>query len=405
MLFLQGGCLFMRRLTKISSLLLFAAILFLSLTVFNFSNDKKVNAARTPYSGRLTGVNWFGFETANLSPHGLWSRDYKSMLKQVKDLGFNCIRLPWCNAIFSGIPSSIQINEYGTDAYTNKAGLNIDLKGLSSLEIMDKIIQEAKNLGLMIILDNHSREPDGYMNETLWYTAKTPESKWISDWVSLAKRYADYENVVGFDLNNEPHGNLTTGMKPPASWGYNVEGYGNTDWRAAAEKCGLEVLKVNPSALIIIEGVENYKGDNYWWGGNLSGVKDYPITTIPKANLMYSPHEYGPEVYNQPWFTASDFPNNLPGIWDQKFWFIQKEKIAPILVGEFGIKGSSAADTSSTAYQWLKKFMDYCGKDCSWTFWSLNPNSGDTEGLLLYDWVTVSDAKYKLLKQYLAPQN
>lgn len=28
----------------------------------------------------LQGVNWFGFETANHAPHGLWSRDYKSML-------------------------------------------------------------------------------------------------------------------------------------------------------------------------------------------------------------------------------------------------------------------------------------------------------------------------------------
>jgi hypothetical protein len=29
---------------------------------------------------RLTGVNWFGFETANRTVHGLWSRDYRSML-------------------------------------------------------------------------------------------------------------------------------------------------------------------------------------------------------------------------------------------------------------------------------------------------------------------------------------
>ena len=25
----------------------------------------------------LQGVNWFGFETANHAPHGLWTRDYK----------------------------------------------------------------------------------------------------------------------------------------------------------------------------------------------------------------------------------------------------------------------------------------------------------------------------------------
>ena len=48
---------------------------------------------------RLTGVNWFGFETANRVVHGLWSRDYRSMLHQVRDLGFNALRIPWSNAI------------------------------------------------------------------------------------------------------------------------------------------------------------------------------------------------------------------------------------------------------------------------------------------------------------------
>ena len=36
---------------------------------------------------RLTGVNWFGFETTNMFPHGLWARDYHGVLLQVKDMG------------------------------------------------------------------------------------------------------------------------------------------------------------------------------------------------------------------------------------------------------------------------------------------------------------------------------
>src|SRR5438270_358387 len=28
---------------------------------------------------RLTGVNWFGFETESFSPHGLWARNYEDM--------------------------------------------------------------------------------------------------------------------------------------------------------------------------------------------------------------------------------------------------------------------------------------------------------------------------------------
>jgi endoglucanase len=385
-----------KRITK-----LFLLLVIFGLTVSITSMNTKV-AANTKY-GRLTGVNWFGLETGNFAPHGLWSRDYKSVLKQIKDLGFNCIRIPWCNAMIGKVPTGIQINEYGVDKYTNITGMNLDLAGLDSLQVLDKIVDEAANQGLYIILDNHSRANDGYMAESLWYTSAYPESKWISDWVMLVTRYKNKANVIGADLNNEPHGNLGTGMKPPASWGYNVAGYGDTDWKAAAERCGKAILAVNPDILIIVEGVEQAEdGDGYWWGGNLKDVKKYPITGIPAGNLVYSPHEYGSGVFMQTWFSDPTFPNNMAAIWDDHFYFIKKQNIAPLLFGEFGIKESEAANPSSIDYKWLTTFMAYTGKDCSWTFWCMNPNSGDTGGILQDDWVTVNTAKYNLLKPYLA---
>ena len=355
---------------------------------------------------RLTGVNWFGFETGNFSPHGLWTRDYRSMLRQIKDLGFNSMRLPWCNDMLTATPSGMQINAYGVDAYTGEVGLNLDLEGLSSLQVMDKILDEAKRLGLGVILDNHSRAHDGYMNETLWYTSAYSEASWISDWVFLIDRYKNNPAVVAADLKNEPHGNMTSGMKPPATWGYDQAGQGTTDWRKAAVKCGQAILAANPAITLIVEGVEDYRGDGYWWGGNLKGVLDSPIADkdIPAKSLWYSAHEYGPEVYAQSWFSAPDFPSNMPGIWDSKFWFLYKRGIAPVFIGEFGIKEASAADPNSVPYKWLTTFMAYVGKQASWTFWSMNPNSGDTEGILKDDWVKVNQAKYNLIKPYLAPQ-
>ena len=44
-----------------------------------------------PNVGRLTGINWFGFETSSYVVHGLWTRDYRSMLDQISSLGFNVI--------------------------------------------------------------------------------------------------------------------------------------------------------------------------------------------------------------------------------------------------------------------------------------------------------------------------
>ncbi len=37
----------------------------------------------------LRGVNWFGMETESHAPGGLWKRDYKEMLAQIKSLGYN----------------------------------------------------------------------------------------------------------------------------------------------------------------------------------------------------------------------------------------------------------------------------------------------------------------------------
>src|SRR6185437_3698843 len=61
---------------------------------------------------RIAGVNWFGFETSNYVVHGLWARDYKSMLDQMKSLGYNTIRLPYSDDIFKPgtMPNSINFN-------------------------------------------------------------------------------------------------------------------------------------------------------------------------------------------------------------------------------------------------------------------------------------------------------
>ncbi|MCX7957184.1 MAG: cellulase family glycosylhydrolase [Endomicrobia bacterium] len=401
---------------KLKTLYRLYLLIFLMFTSSIFSSYLKVIGNKLYDENnnevRLTGVNWFGFETGNYVAHGLWSRDYKSVLMQIRDLGFNCIRIPWSNEMLNKTPTSVQVNAYGNDAYAAQkgiklyeeapqgfTGINLDLQGLSSLEILDKIIEEAGKLGLKVILDNHSRKADGYMNETLWYTQECSEEKWISDWVFLANRYKNNPTVIAADLNNEPHGNTGMGMKPPASWGYNVPGYGDTDWAAAAEKCGNAILQVNPNWLIIVEGVEQYQNDYYWWGGNLMGVANRPINLIYPEKLVYSPHEYGPEVHNQSWFSAPDFPNNMPQIWYNHFGFIHDLNIGHLLVGEFGIKNKS----NSVAYTWFTEFMKYMGDKYSWTFWCMNPNSGDTGGILQDDWVTVHEWKMEVLRPYLAP--
>jgi endoglucanase len=342
----------------------------------------------------LTGVNWFGFETSNKAPHGLWSRDCKSMLMQIKDLGFNCIRLPYSNAILAPDATMTGISTAPVpDPYTGRM-LNVEEGKLTRpLDLMDMIVNYCQELNLKIILDNHSRNPDGYISEELWYTSSVPHSKWVSDWVMLADRYKNKDAVIAMDLDNEPHGKSGSG----ARWG---SGTITTDWRLAAEECGNAILAVNPNALIIIEGVEEFGTTTYWWGGNLQGVTNYPIRLNNMAKLVYSPHEYGPTVYPQPWFTDPAFPSNMAGIWEKNFNFIHTQGKAPMFAGEFGIKTQGGQDEV-----WFDTFLSFMGqKGYNWTFWCWNPNSGDTGGILADDWASVVQWKVNKLKPYMAAE-
>src|SRR3569833_532015 len=49
---------------------------------------------------RLTGMNWFGLDTADLSLHGLWAHGMNWYLDNVVvKYGFNCIRVPFSSAM------------------------------------------------------------------------------------------------------------------------------------------------------------------------------------------------------------------------------------------------------------------------------------------------------------------
>lgn len=323
---------------------------------------------------RIAGINWFGLETASYAPHGLWSRNYQSMLNQIQRLGYNTLRLPYSNQLFDpgSTPNGIDFS------------LNPDLQGLTGLQIMDKIIGYASQIGLRIILDQH--RPDSGGQSALWYTDHYPESRWIADWQMLAKRYAGNLMVIGADLHNEPHF--------PACWGCGDPGL---DWRLAAERAGNAILAVNPNWLIFVEGVDCYQSDCYWWGGNLEGAAAYPVQLNVPHRLVYSAHDYPSSVYNQPWFNASDYPDNLSGVWDKHWGYLVKQDIAPLWLGEFGTRLETTSDQ-----QWLTALVHYLGAGATginWTFWCWNPNSGDTGGILNDDWTTVNQIK----QSYLTP--
>jgi aryl-phospho-beta-D-glucosidase BglC (GH1 family) len=347
------------------------------------AGNQIVDAAGQPV--KLAGVNWFGFESTNASPHGVWTRSYTEMMDQMKALGFNTIRLPFATDTLHATTAS------GIDYSKNP-----DLAGLTPLQIMDKVVAYAGQIGLKIILDHHrSSLGAGTSDNGLWHDNAHSEAQWIADWKMLANRYADQPAVIGADLHNEPHA---------GTWG----GGGANDWAAAAERAGNAIGEVNQNWLILVEGVGSYQGNNYWWGGNLMGVRDRPIALDVPNKLVYSAHDYGNSVYAQPWFQGPDFAKNLPAKFDAAWGYIFRENIAPVLVGEFGTKLQDPKDAP-----WLEALTSYLAGDfnndgtsdlpdgqqgISWTYWSWNPNSTDTGGILADDWRTVNANKMAYLQ-------
>jgi len=114
--------------------------------------------------------------------------------------------------------------------------------------------------------------------------------------------------------------------------------------------------------------------------------------------LVYSPHVYGPNVYPQPYFSAPTFPDNMPAIWDTHFGFLPQQTGNAYVIGEWGGLLSGADGT------WIKAFVNYLVKTSNTDnfFWCLNPDSGDTGGLLAYDWKTPDNEKLAIL-QTLVP--
>ncbi|MDD3661825.1 MAG: glycoside hydrolase family 5 protein [Candidatus Dojkabacteria bacterium] len=331
----------------------------------------------------LRGINWFGSETDTLAPHGLWSRSYKDMISQIKNLGFNAVRLPVNPASING--SAVN----GID-YT----VNPELTGKNSIQVLDEIISEMGQQGLYVLLDHH--RPDNNAISELWYTPWYSEQQWIADLVSLATRYRTAGNVIGIDLKNEPHG--------AATWG---TGNTATDWNLAAERAGKQVLAANPNILVFVEGIgENPSCSSsipHGWGNNLEPVKCTPISTsaIPANKLVLSPHMYGPDVYSQPYFYDSSFPSNMAGVWETHFGYLTNNPAYTIIPGEWGGKfGNAGGNPMDPVLQ--QALMSYFTSKgiCNSFYWSFNPNSGDTGGILQDDWSSVWQNKVSAIGAY-----
>ncbi|WP_235518338.1 cellulase family glycosylhydrolase [Cellulomonas sp. Leaf334] len=350
----------------------------------------------------LTGTNWFGFNASERVFHGLWSANINTITKSMADRGINTVRVPISTQLLlewkAGTFLKPNVNTYA----------NPELEGKNSLQIFDYWLTLCEKYGIKVFLDVHSAEADnaGHVYPVWWKGSVTTEDVYAG-WEWVAERYKNNDTMVGADLKNEPHG--TQGSTERAKWD------GSTDkdnFKHFAETAARKILAINPNWLIFVEGIEVYPKpgvpwtstgltDYYgtWWGGNLRGVRDFPIDLgANQDQLVYSPHDYGPLVFEQKWFQGEWDRTTLErDVWDPNWLYLHKENTAPLLIGEWG--GFMDGGRNE---KWMVAIRDLIvDRRLSHTFWVLNPNSGDTGGLLNYDWTTWDEPKYALLKPSL----
>lgn len=356
----------------------------------------------------LTGVNWFGYNTGTNTFDGLWSCDLNSSLAAIADRGFNLLRVP----ISTELIKQWSNGEY-PQANFNQA-TNSYLVGMNSLEIFDYVIGQCRANGIKIMIDIHCAKTDsmGHM-KNMWYDGNISEKDYLDALEWIAARYSKDDTIIAYDLENEPHGKANE--SPRAKWDSSTDA---DNWKYVAEKAAKAVFKGNPEALVMVEGIEIYPidtknngnfastnmGDYYctWWGGNLRGVKDNPIDLGKYQNkLVYAPHDYGPAVYQQPWFQGNYTYDSLyKDCWHDNWLYITEDNIAPLLIGEWGGYMTEPNLTWMTYMrQLIKKYK------LNHTFWCFNSNSGDTGGLVKDDFKTWDEEKYNFVKDVLWQQN
>ncbi len=353
----------------------------------------------------ITGVNWFGYNTGTNTFDGLWASDLNTSIQEIANHGFNLIRIPFSAELIL----SWSHGEY-PEANFNQA-TNDYLVGMDSLSIFDYVVGQCRANGLKIMIDIHSAETNasGHM-VNLWYTDRISKEDYLAALAWMAHRYKDDDTIIAFDLKNEPHG------KPyekdgAAKWDGSKD---ENNWRYMAEEAAAVVLAENPNVLIMVEGIEIYptdikkngdfhseNEDDYyfnWWGGNLRGVADYPVDLGKYQNkLVYSPHDYGPTVYEQPWFQGDyDFDSLMKDCWKDNWFYIYEKGTAPLLIGEWG------GFMKEPNLKWMTCMRELIKKNhLHHTFWCFNANSGDTGGLVLDDFTTWDEEKYAFVKEVL----
>eukprot|EP00419_Tripos_fusus_P012123 CAMPEP_0172664836 /NCGR_PEP_ID=MMETSP1074-20121228/6862_1 /TAXON_ID=2916 /ORGANISM="Ceratium fusus, Strain PA161109" /LENGTH=597 /DNA_ID=CAMNT_0013481059 /DNA_START=214 /DNA_END=2004 /DNA_ORIENTATION=+ len=227
--------------------------------------------------------NWHGLEQTMGVPGGLHLVHIDVLVVRIRNLGFNCIRLPF------------SVEYVLTDPPINNSAVsaNPQFTNITWRTMFQATVHAIAQAGLMMILDRHmlwaGNNPSKLsMASGLWYANDISASDNVEALELLAEMTANESLVVGMEVINEPH-DVFPGSWPDGgpdkpiliNWGSKDPRH---DLHVYSETAGNAVLAKNPNLLIIVDGL--------CAATTLDFVRDMPVRLSLPHRIVYSAHSY-----------------------------------------------------------------------------------------------------------------
>lgn len=276
----------------------------------------------------LKGFNAFSpvWQAAGRDPHvGSFRED---IFQEIKKWGANIVRLPVHPAVWQAEGTSF------------------------TFQILDRAIRWARKHELYVILDFHSI---GYPPDDVFFNQhhdvygeiyETNAKQIKSFWSTAARRYADSETVVFYEIFNEP-------VVSPNNYPAEITGEHWIRWRNFAEEVIDIIRRHDESTPVMVGGLR--------FGYDLSFVLKSPVR---RDQVVYTTHPYP----GKQWAVS----------WDEAFGTVSESY--PVYVSEFGFSTTSPdkhffeGNFKEDDKQYRNQIITYLNhKKIGWTAWSFSP--------------------------------
>lgn len=320
----------------------------------------------------LKGISWNGVESDCRCVHGLWKHDIDFYLGILQREKFNGLRVPVSYELMNDLTQPVK---YGCAPY---------LADMQVGDFLKMLLDKAWDRGIVTVFDLHTI---GGEITTYPWTDTVSEDQVVHAWLTFADRFVDHPGLMGFEIKNEPHGDITLDM-----FFQHV---------VRVTKALLDCLGSRFQGLIFVDGVQG-PGDP--WGGTLGSTS---IQSLEHPNVLcqlktmydryvFSPHVYGPDV------RSSDVAGEGVAEHERRFGFITGMKNhwgqSAVVPTEFG--GHLYEGTGDLAYfQRWRDWMYEKGFRAGGFWWTFPETSRDTGGLLIgEDWSELDPVKLEFLR-------